>query len=107
MRHDANGNTLSKTDTTGTTTYSWDFENRLTSVALPGSGGTVSYRYDPFGRRTYKSSSTATSIFAYDDYNIVQETNGTGAVVARYSPSLTIDEPLAMLRSSATSYYEQ
>jgi YD repeat-containing protein len=48
---DYNGNTTSKTDSTGTTNYTWDFENRLTSVTLPGSGGTVSYRYDPFGRR--------------------------------------------------------
>ena len=37
--YDANGNTATKTDSTGTTTYAWDFENRLTSVTLPGSGG--------------------------------------------------------------------
>src|SRR5215468_239963 len=49
--YDNNGNTLSKADSTGATNYSWDFENRLTSVTLPGSGGTVSFRYDPFGRR--------------------------------------------------------
>jgi YD repeat-containing protein len=50
--YDSNGsNTTSKTDSTGTTNYSWDYTNRLTSVTLPGSGGTVSYRYDPFGRR--------------------------------------------------------
>src|SRR5271169_838018 len=46
---DANGNTTSKTDSTGTTTYTWDFENRLSSVTLPGSGGTVTFAYDPFG----------------------------------------------------------
>ncbi len=54
--YDNNGNTLTKTDSTGTTTHAWDFENRLTSVTLPGSGGTVSFKYDPFGRRIYKSS---------------------------------------------------
>src|SRR4030088_1668906 len=32
------------------TSYTWDFENRLTSVILPGTGGTVSFKYDPFGR---------------------------------------------------------
>jgi len=41
---DSNGNTQSKTDSTGTTNYAWDFENRLTSVTLPGSGGTVSFK---------------------------------------------------------------
>ncbi len=34
--YDNNGNTLTKTDGSGTTTYAWDFENRLTSVTLPG-----------------------------------------------------------------------
>ena len=33
--YDNNGNTLSKTDGAGTTAYTWDFENRLTSVHLP------------------------------------------------------------------------
>jgi RHS repeat-associated protein len=75
-------------------------------VTLPGSGGTVSFKYDPFGRRIYKSSSTATSVYAYDGKNLIEETNGTGAVVARYTETQTIDEPLAMLRSGATSYYE-
>src|SRR5215813_6797725 len=81
------------------------FENRLTSVVLPGSGGTVSFKYDPFGRRIYKSSSSGTSIFAYDGDNLIEETNSTGAVVARYSQDLAIDEPLAMLRSGTTSSY--
>jgi RHS repeat-associated protein len=102
---DNNGNTTSKTDSTGTTNYSWDFENRLTQVTLPGTGGTVSFKYDPFGRRIYKSSSTATSIYAYDGDNLIEETNSSGAVVARYSQGLSIDEPLAMLRSGTTSYY--
>ena len=104
--YDANGNTTTKTDSTGTTNYTWDFENRLTSVTLPGSGGTVSFAYDPFGRRVKKVSNAGTSIYAFDGDNIVEETNGAGGVVARYSQGLNIDEPLAMLRSSTTSYYQ-
>jgi RHS repeat-associated protein len=88
-----------------TTSYAWDFENRMSSVTLPGSGGTISFRYDPFGRRIYKSSLSGTSVFAYDGDNLVEETNSAGAVVARYSQTQNIDEPLAMLRSAATSYY--
>jgi YD repeat-containing protein len=57
VKVDNNGNTTGKTDSTGTTSYTWDFENRLTSVTLPGSGGTVSFKYDPLRRRVYKSSS--------------------------------------------------
>ena len=103
--YDNNGNTTSKTDSTGTTTYSWDFENRLTSVTLPGSGGTVTFKYDPFGRRIYKSSSSGTSIYAYDGDTLIEETNSSGAVVARYTQGGNIDEPLAMLRSATASYY--
>jgi RHS repeat-associated protein len=88
------------------TSYSWDFENRLTQVTLPGSSGTVSFKYDPFGRRIYKSSSSATSIYAYDGDNLIEETNSSGTAVARYSQGLNIDEPLAMLRSSTTSFYD-
>jgi RHS repeat-associated protein len=104
--YDANGNTTTMVNSSGTTTYSWDFENRLTSVTLPGTSGTVSFKYDPFGRRIYKSSSSGTSVYAYDGDNLVEETNATGGVVARYSQGLNIDEPLAMLRSSATGYYQ-
>jgi len=103
--YDYNGNTLTKTDSTGTTNYSWDFENRLTSVTLPGSGGTVSFKYNPWGGRIYKSSSNGTSIYVYDGDNLIEETNASGTVVARYAQGLNIDEPLAMLRSGATSYY--
>ena len=48
----------------------------------------------------------ATSIFAYDGDNLIEEVNASGAVVARYTQTPKIDELLAMLRSGATSYYE-
>jgi len=102
--YDNNGNTTSKTDSAGTTTYTWDYENRLTSVT--GSGGTVSFKYDPLGRRIYKSSPLGTSIFAHDGNDLIEESNSSGAVVARYSQGSDIDEPLAELRSGATGYYE-
>jgi hypothetical protein len=65
----------------------------------------VTFKYDPFGRRIYKSSSSGTSVYAYDGDNLIEETNASGGVVARYEQTQNIDEPLAMLRSSATSYF--
>ncbi len=106
LREDYNGNTTSRTDSTGTTNYTWDFEKRLSSVTLPGSGGTVQFKYDPFGRRIYKSSSSGTSVFAYDGDNLIEETNSSGAVVGRYSLTQSIDEPLVILRGGTTSYYQ-
>jgi RHS repeat-associated protein len=104
--HDSNGNTQTKVVGSNTTSYAWDFENRMSSVTLPAGGGTITFKYDPFGRRIYKSSSSGTSIYAYDGNNLVEETNAAGGVVARYVHDRRIDEPLAMLRGGATSYYQ-
>jgi RHS repeat-associated protein len=104
--YDNNGNMVSKTDSTGTTTYAWDFDNRLTSVTLPGSGGTVTFKYDPLGRRIYKSSSLGTTVFSYNGSRLAETVNSNGGVVARYIQGVGIDEPLAELQSGATSYYE-
>jgi RHS repeat-associated protein len=104
--YDSNGNTLTSVAGSNTTSYAWDFENRLTSVTLPGTGGTVTFKYDPFGRRIEKTSSAGTSIYAYDKNNLIEETNSSGTVVARYAQGLKMDEELAMLRSGTTSYYE-
>ena len=41
----SNGSTTSETISgTNTTSYTWDYENRLTSVTLPSGGGTVSFK---------------------------------------------------------------
>jgi RHS repeat-associated protein len=105
--YDDNGNTTSKTDSMGTASYTWDYENRLASVTLPSSGGTVTFRYDPFGRRIYKESPNATSTFVYDGDNLIETVNSSGGVVARYAQAQSVDQPLAMQRGSTMSYYEQ
>jgi hypothetical protein len=64
------------------------------------------FKYDPFGRRIYKSSSSGTSIYAYDGNNLIEETNNSGTAVARYTETQHIDEPLGVLRGGITSYYE-
>jgi len=100
--YDANGNTL--TDASGKS-YTWNFENRMVSAVVP-STGTVTFKYDPFGRRVYKSSPNFTGIFAYDGYNVIDTINSGGSVVAGYTQTQNIDEPLAELRSGDSSYYE-
>jgi RHS repeat-associated protein len=105
--YDNNGNTLTKVTSAGTTTYGWDYENRLTSVTLPGTGGTLSFKYDPSGRRIEKISPTATSIFVYDGSNLMETVNATGGVIARYAGTRGIDEPLVMLSGVTVEYFEQ
>jgi len=91
----------------GTTTYNWDFENRLASVVLPGTGGTVSFKYDPFGRRVQKGSPNGTTNYLYDGKNLLEEIDASGNVLARYTHYKSIDDPLSEVRSGTASYYEQ
>jgi RHS repeat-associated protein len=105
--YDNNGNTLTKVNSSGTTQYAWDFENRLNSVVLPGTGGIVTFKYDPFGRRVQKSSSAATTNYLYDGSNSVEEVDQSGALLARYAQGAGTDEPLAEARGGTTALYEQ
>ena len=108
--YDKNGNPYTKVDATGTTSYTWDFDNRLTKEVLPGTAGTVTFKYDPFGRRIQKAftqgPTTTTTNYLYDGMNSLEEVDNGGNVLARYTQSGLIDEPLGMLRSGVTSYYE-
>lgn len=45
-------------------------------------------------------------LYVYDLGNLAEEVNSSGGVVARYAQADNLDEPMAMLRSGATSYYE-
>ncbi len=104
--YDNNGNTL--TDASGKS-YTWDFENRLVSAVAPGTG-TVAFKYDPFGRRIQKSSGLGTTNYLYDGEdpkaNAIEEVDNSGNVLTRYTESDLVDEPLAELRGTTTSYYE-
>lgn len=104
--YDNNGNMLSKTDSTGTTSFAWDFENRLKSVTLAAGAGTVSFIYDPFGRRIQKASSAAITNYLYDGSDLLEEVSSNGTVLARYTQGTGIDAPLAETRSGTTSFYE-
>jgi RHS repeat-associated protein len=102
--YDANGNTLS--DAQGRS-FTWDFENLLTQAVVPGTnGGTTTFRYDPFGRRIQKSGPLGTTNYLYDGKNSLEEVDNSGNVLARYTQTLSFDDPLAELRSGATTYYQ-
>lgn len=109
--YDNNGNTLAKVTTVGTTTYSWDYENRLTSVVLPGTGGSLGFKYDALGHRVQKiftqGSNTTTTNYLYDGSNSVADLDQNGNVLARYIPTRNVDELLAELRANTISYYSQ
>jgi len=104
--YDSNGNTLSKRNGSGTTSYAWDFENRLTSVTLP-TGSLVTFKYDPFGRRINKTFPAGSTTYVYDGDNIIEELTGsTGTLSERYTYGPGVDEPLVGQRQPLIFYYE-
>jgi RHS repeat-associated protein len=105
--YDANGNTLSNASGKS---YTWDFENRLVQAVVPGTnGGTTTFKYDPFGRRIQKSGPLGTTNYLYDGLgagaNVIEEVDSSGNVLVRYAQGLGTDQPLSMLRTGTTSYY--
>src|SRR5580658_387180 len=101
---DANGNTLTEASARS---YTWDFENRLVQAVIPGTnGGTTTFKYNPFSRRIQKSGHHGTTNYLYDGFNSIEELDGSGNILAKYSQGLDTDEPLSMLRSGVTSYFQ-
>jgi RHS repeat-associated protein len=118
--YDNNGNQTARivpgaTDKSWTQT--WDYENRLTRVEkLKGTERkTVTFSYDPFGRRIGKQTetvvdgvtSTKTTSYVYDHEDIVLEitTDGSSTTKTVYTHGPGIDEPLAMERNGSYHYY--
>jgi RHS repeat-associated protein len=100
--------------------FVWNGENQLTEAKLIDDDittdpilRTVSFKYDPFGRRIEKKVEQAGSIFTtsytYDDEDIVLqvESDGTTATATQYIHGPGIDEPLAAISGSETSYYHE
>jgi RHS repeat-associated protein len=100
--YDANGNLISKSDTSGTTQYAWDFENRLRQVTLPN-GLTVAYKYDALGRRIQRTPSTGISTnFVYDGQDVVKDINSDGSTVD-YLNGPGVDNKLRLTDSRLTA----
>jgi RHS repeat-associated protein len=93
---DDSGNLISRADGYR---LSWDWASRLTGIT-----GTItgSYVYDYQGRRATKTMGGATTSYTYEGLNPIRE---SGGVTTDYLFGPGVDEPLAMARSSAISYY--
>ena len=104
-QYDNNGNLLTTTSASELKNFTWGAENRLLNATLSSSGESVQFKYDPFGRRIYKSSTLGTTIFIYDGLNLIEEVDLEGTVLAQYTYGPGIDEPLLMKRGDAVSYY--
>ncbi len=102
--YDANGNMTSATDAGGTTSYSYDYENRLVQVNFPGSGY-AAYKYDGQGRRIEKSVNGVITRYLYNGSDPIAEYDGAGVLQAKYLHGRGWGEPLAMLRGETVYWY--
>jgi len=104
--YDADGNQTSKVEPGGTTTYQYDYENRLKRVTLP-SGPTNEMTYNGDGRRVQKVESAGTIKFLYDVDRVIQERDASLVKLADYvTEHGTLLRPLhALKRSGEWRYY--
>ena len=102
--YDKDGEMLTRPDGTQ---FSWDYEGRVAQAVLPNGGGTVTFHYDPFGKRIQKSGLLGTTNYFYDGRDILETADQNGNPLARYAGALEVDEPLSELVSGTMGYYEQ
>jgi RHS repeat-associated protein len=58
------------------------------------------------GRRIQKGCSIGTMNYLYDGWDLIEEVDNGGNVLARYNDRVGFDQPLSMLRSGAASFYQ-
>lgn len=98
LGYDENGNLIDD----GINTYTYDYENRLIAV---NDGSTATYLYDALGRRIQKTVGTEVTQYFYDDLQVIEERNGSNAVLATYVYGIWIDDILSMQRNGINYYY--
>ena len=101
---DPNGNLLTATTWTGVTSYTWDSENRLLSVASD-LNGTETYTYASDGMRRQKVTSAQTTSFIWDGQNVLQERNVSNLRLAQYTDYPGYWGGLASGRQGSTSSF--
>jgi len=103
--YDANGNQISKTDASGSWTYTWDYENRLKQASLSG-GVIVDYSYDALGRRVQRTSNADETVeFVYDGMDVLTDRDSDGATLVSYVNAPGLDKKLRQTSGSSTSYF--
>ena len=86
------------------TTNTWDFENRLTQVALP-SAIVDTFTYNGDGQRVQKIDSTGTTKHVWDGQNILLETDGSNIIQVVYTLQPMLYGNLVSQRRSGTSSF--
>ena len=101
--YDNVGNIITAKTSSGTTTYTYDYHNRLTNVDINGTMS-ATYTYDALGRRIGIDDSGTQTWTAYNgktaDDNPYADFTSAGALKIRYVDGLAVDEVMARTDSS-------
>jgi RHS repeat-associated protein len=98
--YDANGNLTSD----GTRTFTYDVENRLTSVT--GGSAPLTLSYDPIGRLFQTTSGSTVTQFLWDGDKLTVEYAGSSStILQRYIHGVAGDEPLVWWENDVVAHY--
>jgi RHS repeat-associated protein len=95
LYYDANGNMTSD----GVNSFNWNARNQMSSM----NSSSVSFQYDPYGRRAGKTVAGVTTSYLYDGANITQEISGGSPIANLLSGG--IDEVFTRTDSSDTANF--
>jgi RHS repeat-associated protein len=92
------------------TTYAWNVRNQLTQVqffasAVANAHRTLTFSYDPMGRRATKTDGGLVQRYVYDGYDLVATLDGSSAVQAVTTFGPGIDNPLASVVAAGTRFF--
>ena len=109
--YDNEGNRITKTGTSGVTTYAYDQRDRLTGVTVKNTSNMVTYQatytYDALDRRIGFNTNGAQTWTVYDGQDTYADFNGSGVLQKRYLYGPAVDALLASTdaTSGTTSWY--
>ncbi len=103
LSYDLNGN-LATGNNGGL--YLYDSQNRLLTAKVGGKVGTIDqFSYDSKNRVVERQVNAAITYLIYDGWNLIEERDSNGNVLATYIHGVLSDEMLSKTASGATVYY--
>ena len=106
--YDAKGNVIQdQTQAAQTRTYTYDTDNKMTSVTIAATSTTATLSYDPLGRLQQDadviSGTASTTLFLYEGSRLSAEYDGSGNLLRRYVHGPGTDEPIVWYEGSGTT----
>jgi RHS repeat-associated protein len=91
-------------------TYSWNGRNQLTQVqyfasAAAAAHRTLTFTYDPMGRRATKTDNGVQQRYVYDGFDLVATLNAANATLATTTFGSEIDDPLVTVGAAGARFY--